>query len=127
MPVMSTPKFPGQGLGDPVLLDKIDRLLAHNLACCCGDQSSGKSSVLEGLTKLRFPRDSGLCTRFATQIIFRRIRADTKRTISASIVSAPDKDPEHASRLAAWRGANIESLDSESFAETMREVILLLE
>ena len=33
-----------------------------------GDQSSGKSSVLEGLTDLPFPRDNGLCTRFATQI-----------------------------------------------------------
>ncbi|KAJ5491573.1 hypothetical protein N7539_003140, partial [Penicillium diatomitis] len=33
---------------------------------------TGKSSVLEGLTKLKFPRNSGLYTRFTTQIIFRR-------------------------------------------------------
>ncbi|KAF9129761.1 hypothetical protein BGW39_003833, partial [Mortierella sp. 14UC] len=31
-----------------------------------GDQSSGKSSVLEAITKLPFPRDKGMCTRFAT-------------------------------------------------------------
>ncbi|KAJ5164199.1 uncharacterized protein N7500_006029 [Penicillium coprophilum] len=88
MAVVSTPKLLGQGLGDPVLLNKIDRLLACNLSeyvnlpqlVVVGDQFSGKSSVLEGLTKLPFPRDSGLCTRFATHIIFRRTRADTKRS-----------------------------------------------
>ncbi|CAI7625749.1 unnamed protein product [Penicillium palitans] len=130
MAVMSSQKLSGRGLGDPVLLDKIDQLLACNLGeyvnlpqlVVVGDQSSGKSYVLEGLTKLPFPRDSGLCTRFATQIIFRRIRADTKTTITASIISAPDENPEHIARLAAWRGANMESLDSESFAGTMREV-----
>ncbi|KAL4939601.1 hypothetical protein BDV06DRAFT_224873 [Aspergillus oleicola] len=37
-----------------------------------GDQSSGKSSLLEGLTGLFFPIASDLCTRFATQIVLRR-------------------------------------------------------
>ncbi|KAJ5052609.1 P-loop containing nucleoside triphosphate hydrolase protein, partial [Bipolaris maydis] len=62
------------------LLEKIDKLFACNAGeyvdlpqlVVIGDQSSGKSSVLEGLTGLPFPRDSGLCTRFATQITFRR-------------------------------------------------------
>lgn len=35
----------------------------------CGDQSAGKSSVLEGITGLPFPRKDGLCTRFATEIM----------------------------------------------------------
>lgn len=35
----------------------------------CGDQSVGKSSVLEGITGFPFPRQDGLCTRFATEII----------------------------------------------------------
>jgi hypothetical protein len=33
-----------------------------------GDQSTGKSSVLEGITGVPFPRQDGLCTRFATEI-----------------------------------------------------------
>ncbi|KAL4814658.1 P-loop containing nucleoside triphosphate hydrolase protein [Aspergillus spinulosporus] len=37
-----------------------------------GDQSSGKSSLLEGLTGLSFPVSSDLCTRFVTQIVLRR-------------------------------------------------------
>lgn len=35
----------------------------------CGDQSAGKSSVLEGITGLPFPRQDGICTRFATEIM----------------------------------------------------------
>jgi hypothetical protein len=33
-----------------------------------GDQSSGKSSVLEALTEIPFPRKENLCTRFATEV-----------------------------------------------------------
>jgi hypothetical protein len=55
-------------------MDEGDRLSASNVGdyidlpqiVVVGDQSSGKSSVLEGLTDLSFPQDSGLCTRFAT-------------------------------------------------------------
>lgn len=37
-----------------------------------GDQSSGKSSVLETIIEMPFPRKENLCTRFATEIILRR-------------------------------------------------------
>lgn len=33
-----------------------------------GDQSSGKSSVLESISGIQFPRGSGLCTRCPTQV-----------------------------------------------------------
>ena len=74
---------------------KIDKLFACGVGelvdlpqiVVVGDQSSGKSSVLEGLIKKPLPRDSGLCTRFATQIVFRRA-ADSH--ISVSII--PDRD-----------------------------------
>lgn len=35
----------------------------------CVDQSAGKSSVLEGITGLLFPRQDGIRTRFATEIM----------------------------------------------------------
>lgn len=38
----------------------------------CGDQSSGKSSLLEALTRLRFPTGDGMCTNFATEVVLRR-------------------------------------------------------
>ncbi|KAK3946031.1 P-loop containing nucleoside triphosphate hydrolase protein [Diplogelasinospora grovesii] len=37
-----------------------------------GDQSSGKSSVLEAISRVRFPTKGDLCTRFATELVLRR-------------------------------------------------------
>ncbi|CAJ2509310.1 Uu.00g143360.m01.CDS01 [Anthostomella pinea] len=42
----------------------------------CGDQSAGKSSVLEALTEIPFPRNDNLCTRFATEISLRHESRD---------------------------------------------------
>src|SRR3984885_15888792 len=79
-----------------------------------GDQSSGKSSVLEGLVRLPFPRDSGLCTRFATQIIFRR---SSKQNILVSIIPNVNATPEHAEKVRAWSTTDLETLDGSSFAK----------
>lgn len=57
----------------------------------CGDQSSGKSSILEAITKIPFPRKENLCTRFATEFILRRGPLST-----IMIAITPDKNrPEH--------------------------------
>jgi GTPase SAR1 family protein len=53
----------------------------------CGDQSSGKSSVLEALTEIPFPSKDNLCTRFATEICLRRDPID-----SLTIRVIPDSD-----------------------------------
>ncbi|EFW18881.1 dynamin GTPase [Coccidioides posadasii str. Silveira] len=62
------------------LLDAIDELRSLHLGhlvelpqlIVCGDQSSGKSSVLEAISRVRFPAKGGVCTRFATEVILRR-------------------------------------------------------
>ncbi|KAI8305059.1 dynamin family protein [Colletotrichum sp. SAR11_59] len=69
-----------EGLGNRHLLDKIDKLRELGISkhvplpqlVVVGDQSSGKSSVLESLTGYYFPRSVGVCTRHATEIICRR-------------------------------------------------------
>lgn len=38
----------------------------------CGDQSSGKSSILEAISGVSFPVKSNLCTRFPTELVLRR-------------------------------------------------------
>lgn len=37
----------------------------------CDDQTAGKSSVLEGISGILFPRQDRLYTRFATEIVLR--------------------------------------------------------
>ena len=47
-----------------------------------GDQSSGKSSVLEAISHVRFPVKGDVCTRFATELILRK---SGKSNINVSI------------------------------------------
>ncbi|CAP93218.1 Pc16g05480 [Penicillium rubens Wisconsin 54-1255] len=108
-------------LADPALLEKIDKLFACNMGeyvslpqlVVVGDQSCGKSSVLEALTKINFPRDSGLCTRFATHIIFRRDTNLVLREVSASIIPASDANPEEDQKLRGWKASDLHVLQLE--------------
>ncbi|KAL2180622.1 P-loop containing nucleoside triphosphate hydrolase protein [Thermothelomyces heterothallicus CBS 202.75] len=76
------------------LLDLIDKLQFAQLdnvklpqIVVVGDQSAGKSSVLEAITGTPFPRDAGACTRFATEI---RLRRAPQQSITVSVI--PDKN-----------------------------------
>lgn len=55
----------------------LESILSLPQLVVCGDQSAGKSSVLEALTEIPFPRNDNLCTRFATEIILRRATANS--------------------------------------------------
>lgn len=80
---------------------------------------SGKSSVLEGLTGIPYPRDSGLCTRFATHITFRRSPIDK---IAVSIIPAENAQSEYAEMLRTWRKDELVSLELQTFTDILKEV-----
>ena len=62
------------------LMDSIDSLRSQGIdhfvslpqIIVCGDQSSGKSSVLEAVFGVSFPVKTNLCTRFPTELVLRR-------------------------------------------------------
>ena len=89
-----------------------------------GDQSSGKSSLLEGLTGLSFPIASDLCTRFATQIVLRRA-PDEESSIKVSIIPGPTANGDEAEKQKLSKfGRSIQGHDlrSEDFASVLDEV-----
>lgn len=62
------------------LLDSVDCLRSQGIShyvslpqiIVCGDQSSGKSSVLEAISGVSFPIKSNLCTRFPIELVLRK-------------------------------------------------------
>ena len=112
-------------LVDEALLDKVDKLFACGVGShvalpqlvVVGDQSSGKSSVLEGLTRLPFPRDSTLCTRFATQVTFRR---SSDKKLAVTILPSED-DGGSQEQIRSYK-REAETLTDTTFREIMEEV-----
>ncbi|KAJ0107643.1 P-loop containing nucleoside triphosphate hydrolase protein [Diaporthe amygdali] len=90
------------------LLDIIDSLRSQGVShyvdlpeiIVCGDQSAGKSSVLEAISGMPFPTKDGLCTRFATELVLRRHpEANTK----VSITPGETRFGEDKERLENWQ------------------------
>jgi hypothetical protein len=65
----------------------------------CGDQSSGKSSVLEAISTLNFPRSESTCTRFATELSLCNKPGQDVANVSTSIRwDDPDNAPQSVHR-----------------------------
>jgi GTPase SAR1 family protein len=79
-----------------ILLNTVDKLRNHGVSkyiklpqiIVCGDQSSGKSSVLEAISRISFPHGQGVCTTFPTELILRR---DPKRTVKVQLKPSPSR------------------------------------
>uniref|UniRef100_A0A093V2X1 Interferon-induced GTP-binding protein Mx n=3 Tax=Talaromyces marneffei PM1 TaxID=1077442 RepID=A0A093V2X1_TALMA len=71
----------------------------------CGDQSSGKSSVLEAISGVSFPVRSNLCTRFPTELVLRK---SSHVGVRVSIVPHPSRNESEQRSLGTFR----ETLDS---------------
>lgn len=83
-----------------------------------GDQSSGKSSVLESLTGFSFPRAASLCTRYATQITCCR---DLEESVTVSIIPRPNANETLKSRLLQFH-RRVTEIGNHDLAKIFEEV-----
>ncbi|KAI1503956.1 P-loop containing nucleoside triphosphate hydrolase protein [Biscogniauxia marginata] len=124
MPMANNTSEEQHGSGNLSILTKVDKLreligtrVALPQLVVVGDQSSGKSSVLEGLTGFAFPRDAELCTRYATQITCRR---ENEEGISVSIIPSPDAAPREQENIKDFH-RTLAKMSPESLAEIFKD------
>src|SRR5579871_3671080 len=102
-----------QDMIDPrqvALFDALDQLSGLEVASdievpqlvVVGDQSSGKSSVLEAIARFHFPVNDQLCTRFPTKLILRR---SAEERTHFSIDPGASRTEEERKRLQQFKGS----------------------
>ena len=109
------------------LLDLIEKLQYARLdnvklpqIVVVGDQSAGKSSVLEAITGTPFPRDAGACTRFATEI---RLRRSAEASITVSIIPDKNRNFKEQERLREFGGRVDVSMPFETLMRAAVDLI----
>ncbi|KAH9908514.1 P-loop containing nucleoside triphosphate hydrolase protein [Xylariomycetidae sp. FL2044] len=109
------------------LLDIIDKLRSQGISryvdlpqiIVCGDQSSGKSSVLEAISGMTFPTKDNLCTRFATELILRR---SPVAGVKVQILPGPERTAEQKNILNSFQ-YNQEDIDVGQVVEAAKETM----
>lgn len=98
----------------------LDSVLSLPQLVVCGDQSAGKSSVLEALTEIPFPRKDNLCTRYPTEIILRHGKSDS---LQIRVIPDSERSAEEQKSIKAFR-ETITSFDD--LPEVMKKATVLM-
>lgn len=107
------------------LLDVVDSLRSQGIShyislpqiIVCGDQSSGKSSVLESISGVPFPTKSNLCTRFPTELILRKTAFSS---INVSIVPHHSRNDLDKASLSNFREKLLDFNDLPALIESAK-------
>ncbi|OIW28148.1 hypothetical protein CONLIGDRAFT_600580 [Coniochaeta ligniaria NRRL 30616] len=101
------------------LLDIVDKLRSQGLGryvdlpeiIVCGDQSAGKSSVLEAISGMSFPTKDNLCTRCPTELVLRRAAI---AGVKITITPGPERSASERKKLLSFRSSLDVSTDGLS-------------
>lgn len=106
----------------------LDSTLAVPQICVMGDQSSGKSSVLEALSGVPFPRGSGLVTRCPCRMIMRRTTEDVGWSAVASTTASGGQTvtAENVEQLTSIIARLTESLTKNSYGFSTESIVIKL-
>ncbi|KAH7028256.1 dynamin family protein [Macrophomina phaseolina] len=110
------------------LLDVIDRLRSEGISryvplpqiIVCGDQSSGKSSVLEAVSGVRFPTKDNLCTRFATELVLRR---GLTTSVTVAITPGSERSSEEREMLLKFKAPTLNMDEFSSMIDSAKEAM----
>ncbi|KAI1139186.1 P-loop containing nucleoside triphosphate hydrolase protein [Hypoxylon sp. FL0543] len=110
-----TTAMPLQSKDHKTLMDIVDKLRSKGInryvnlpqIVVCGDQSSGKSSVLQAISGMSFPIKDNLCTRFATELILRHTDEHAEEKCRVTILPGPDRSDQEKTRLEQFQHTEI--------------------
>ncbi len=125
---INTFPLPLQSKDHGQLLDVIDLLRSQGISryvrlpqlIVCGDQSSGKSSVLEAVSGVRFPTKDNLCTRFATELILRR---DPATNATVVIIPGTERTDEEKEKLLGFKAPAVRINEFPSLIDAAKEAM----
>ncbi|KAF2096941.1 hypothetical protein NA57DRAFT_42231, partial [Rhizodiscina lignyota] len=101
------------GVGDHIELPQI---------VVVGDQSSGKSSVLEAISGVKFPTADLLCTTFATEVILRR---SDMPSASVAIIAHDDRSVSDKERFDEFKQDSVDLEELPSIIDSAKEQMAL--
>ncbi|KAK7429808.1 hypothetical protein QQZ08_003653 [Neonectria magnoliae] len=92
-------------------LPSIGELVDLSQFIVAGERSSGKSSVLEAISRVRFPVDDGVCTRFATELVLRHAK---KTRVDVSVKFADSTKPTKSFQKTGFRESDLPDIIKEA-------------
>ncbi|GAB7326472.1 hypothetical protein MBLNU13_g10472t1 [Cladosporium sp. NU13] len=117
------------------LLDAVDKLRRANISgkdfsipqiVVCGDQSTGKSSVLEAISQLRFPVAGGeTTTRLATEVVLRNNSSPSTTPVTLTIIADKSRTPDQKAHLEGFR-FNVDVDAPEAFTRAINAAVEFL-